>query len=140
MEVNKILLCVVISAVAAGFAQAESGESAKVSSGLRFLEAPQTGKVRGEFAVTGSFSNRKQPALAAAGVKLVSDNREVPASSRGGERLSTRQLIGNTLASASFGSLIGLCVAGLLGAPLTTGMVAGALITGSIVLGSGLAQ
>jgi hypothetical protein len=130
----KILLCVVVSAVSAGFVQAESGESAKAGSGLRFMEAPQTGNVRGSF-VVGSFSNQKRSALAPAGVKMVSDRGEVPAPSK--KSTSTGSRTGATIVGAGVGATLGLCVAGIFGMPVFPAMLLGAVLLGGLARRNG---
>ncbi|MEK7389292.1 MAG: hypothetical protein AAB036_06315 [Elusimicrobiota bacterium] len=130
MKVSKILLCIIVSPVSSGFAQAESGESAKAGSGLRFMEAPQTGNVRGTF-VAGSFSNQKRSALAPASVKTVSDRGGVPAPSK--QPASTGSRAGATVVGAGVGATLGLCVATIFGMPVLPAMLLGAVFMGGLV-------
>lgn len=125
MQVSKILLCVVVYAVSAGFAQAGNYESMKAASGERFLERAQAGQVRGASVVTASLSDRNQPALAAFGVKPASDQHGVPAPAT--HRRTNIPLGGAFIRGAKVGAILGLSSGWVLHP---------ALLPGTIVLGA----
>jgi|CXWL01.1.fsa_nt_gi hypothetical protein len=138
MKVSKILLCVLVSIVSAVFAQAGDNESMKAASGERFLESPHAGQVRGT-AVTALLSNRKEPVLAAFGVKLVSDQRSVPVPAT--HRRTNIPLGGAFIRGAIVGIILGVSSGLALNPALFPGnVVFGALGGGIISVGIELWQ
>lgn len=134
MKMSRMTLCLMISTSWVGIARAENNESAKASSGDRFLETSQTEQLHRDQTpvVAAAASHRAVPALSASHAAPLVGSPDIPAPEKDKNKAGSGNLVvGASLAGAVVGGAIGIIASA--GNPLA--MLAGIAVGGAAARG-----